>query len=442
MEKNIDITNSPKFHSTSGNVMVTNSSATDSIIGNINAGFQQMGYSYIGDYNSNSSYNGIFDLQFTIGGGERCSSARAYLQSDRPNLFVMKNSVVTKIKFNAQKVATGVLVSTDHSNCPLMQLYANQEVILSAGALNTPKILLQSGIGQANDLDPFNIIQISNVPVGNNLQDHPTGIVFVALNPNAGAKNLFSFIGDSFNYLFAREGYLSNLGSTKRQLFMNLNSNTERYPDMQYVAYNFPKNFGLLGNVISSFGFKDEVTSVVQSYNKDYEILMYWVFMLNPKSTGTVKLKSANPLDPPKITTGFFSDPQGSDLSKMIRSFQFLQSFLQTPAMSVLAPVIIPFNFTNCQNAGSFWSSKYLECYTKFFTGTGYHPTGTAKMGNTSDTTAVINQFFQVKGVSKLRVVDASVFPSVPTGNTQCPTYTIAEYAADVIKQQTDWNSF
>lgn len=438
MEKNQDITNDPTFHSTTGKVMVTNSTSTDNnFIDACSAGFQQMNYPYIGDYNSDpSSYNGIFDIQFTISGGERCSAARAYLQNVKPNLFVMKNTVVTKVKFNKQNVATGVIIRPPQdSGFSKKQLYANKEVILSAGALNTPKILLQSGVGQSADLSPFGIKQISDVPVGENLQDHIFAYIFVAFNSNAATGSLFDNIGAANNYLFHRTGPLSNLGSTNKQMFLNLDSTVAKYPDIQIQMTSLSKNFDLLRNTTGSLGYGDEVIKVLEEYNSNFDTMIIEAALLHPLSVGSVKLSSSNSLSAPNITAGYFTDTEGSDLSRIIKTFKIVQEFLQTPAMAALSPTIIPFEFTNCHQAGSFWSSAYLDCYRKYFTGTGLHFTGTAKMGEASDPTAVVDQFFRVKGVTKLRVVDASVFPFVFTGNTQCPTYTIAEYAADVIKQ-------
>lgn len=443
MEKNLDLTkiNSQPYHSIVGPVMVTPSINTNAFAGTIASAYQQMGYAPVADFNQNVGYSGIVSPQFTISGGKRCSAARAYLQFGKSNLFIMKNTVVTKVVFNAQNVTTGVIVSTQNSSCPTMQLYVRKEVILSAGALNTPKILLQSGVGKAADLLPLQIAPIGanpELPVGENLQDHPCGITFVAYN--ASTSILPSFFSEALGHLVAATGLYSSLGPLNTQLFVNLGNSSAMYPDIQVLVETYPKNFSWLTNLTASIGLKNEAHSVLQEYNQNYDILMISTCLLNPLSAGTVKLKSSSPSDTPKIKTGYFTDTLGSDANKMIAAFKLVQKFLQTSTMSALSPTIIPFNFTNCQNESySFWSTEFLSCYLTYFTTSGMDLTGTAKMGHSLDPTAVVDSLtFSVLGVKKLRVVDASIFPSVFTGNMQCPTYILAEYASVIIAATSD----
>lgn len=435
-EGNTDTTKNPLFHNFTGPLIVSNSTFVSPLNDAITAGWQQLNYQYSTDYNTNASYNGIFDMQFTVGKGERCSSARAYLlqsqQYQRPNLFIMRNSIVTKVNFNLFKVATSVQVSTPYSSCLNITMIAKKEIILSAGALNTPKILLQSGVGKAADLAPFGIPQVADLPVGNDLQDHVFGINFIAVNMTSAPISTFDSIIDAMNYLLFRTGSLSNLGVLRRQAFINLNSTTARYPDFQFKHFFFPRQFPLVQKLLTDLGLKDEVISKVVQYNQNNDILMIFNILLNPLSTGTVKLSSANPLAPPTITTGYFTDPGNVDLNKQIQAYQTIQKFLATPVMSQFSPEFITFNeFTNCLSSGPFNSSAFWNCHRTFFTGTLWHPVATAKLGSLQDSNGVLDPNFKVKGfISNLRVVDASVFPKIPSSNTQCPTYTIAEYAA------------
>lgn len=433
LEKNVDIANDPIFHSTTGKILITNASVTDEIIEVITEGFKQLNLPYVGDFNKNASYVGIFDAQFTIGAGERCSSARAYLQDVKSNLFVMKNSIVTRVIFDSEKRATGVEVNTKNSECPSLQVYADKEVILSAGALNTPKILLQSGIGKIEDLTPYKISQIADVPVGYNLQDHVYGMTLLSITRIHSNSLIAEYSKESIRYMLRREGILANAGYARRHIFVNFDEDSgtkSSYPDMQLHIERIPRD--VTGTV--DVGFRKEVEDVLLALNDDQDVLLVVTAITNPKSMGTVKLQSSDFSQAPNITAGFFTDAEDADLNKMIQSFQLVQKFSETPAMSALNAKIIKFNFTNCQIEGPFWSSEYLNCYRKFFTSSSFHPSGTVKMGKSSDPTAVLNEEFKVKGVKNLRVVDASVFPKIPSSNLQCPIYTIAEYAADIIK--------
>jgi choline dehydrogenase len=173
-EGNTDIVISDNgYHGTTGTLKVS-SIGRDPFTDSLEAGFNQLGYKSMADYNA-QTYNGFVRLQVTIDGGERSSAYRAFLvpAKNRTNLFVMKDSLVTRIIFKGNK-ATGVLVETAELLCPSIKLFATKEVIISAGSLGSPKILLQSGIGRPADL-PAGITPRKDLPVGYNLQDRSCG---------------------------------------------------------------------------------------------------------------------------------------------------------------------------------------------------------------------------------------------------------------------------
>lgn len=158
------------YHGTTGPVTVSDYGSTDPLINVLKTGFTQTGYKLLRDWNS-KEYNGLVEVQGTIKDGERMSAARAYLLpiKSRPNLTVMKGSMVEKILFSGNK-AIGVNIVTRNRDCPNIQVYARREVIIAAGAMGTPKILQKSGIGRSVDLRPFGISQKVDLAVGYNYQ--------------------------------------------------------------------------------------------------------------------------------------------------------------------------------------------------------------------------------------------------------------------------------
>lgn len=437
-EDNMDFTSS-SYHGTGGYLTVSNYSSTDPLIPVLKDAFSQLGYKQLSDYNSRL-YNGFAELQGTIRGGERCSAARAFLLPIKSNtrLFVMKGSTVSKVILNGY-IATGVNVKTGNADCPNIVLNATKEIILSAGALGSPKILLQSGIGRSADLTPFGISQVVSLPVGNNLQDHVLSVHFLKVNPNAPMQTIDDDLWDVQNYYFYRKGNYSNLGAMNYNGFINITDVNATYPDVQLSFYRFAKSQLYFFTILSNFGFKDEYISTLVKLNYDFEIVMVFTVLLNPKSRGTVKLRSSDPFASPKIVSGFLSVAE--DVNTLVGGIQKMHRLIKTDAMQQTSAEFVKFSIPECDSlpypydpSETSVSTDYWKCYLKYFTMSLWHPTGTCKMGSSADPTTVVDKKLRVFGISKLRVADASIMPSITTGNTQCPTYMIGEKAADMIK--------
>jgi choline dehydrogenase-like flavoprotein len=420
------------YHGTTGPVGVSDYRSTDPFIQNIKDAFTQLGYKNLRDWNS-KEYNGLFETQGTIKGGERMSSARAYLLPirNRPNLTVMKGSLVEKVLFTGSK-ANGVNIVTKNPDCLNIKVYARKEVILSAGALGTPKILLKSGIGKPADLTPFGITSIKNLPVGDNFQDHPKSVHFIKINPNAVNQNILNIMYDAAEFYFNRTGKFSNLNVMNYMALINSTDANATYPNAHYIFYRFEKSQELFSDIISRLGYKQEFIDQLISINQNYQILMVFNHLPNPYSRGTVKLRSSNVWDYPKIVTNWFQDSR--DVDTLLSGYVKVEEIVNTQAFQNASAELIKFTIPECDPI-PYPSDEYRRCYIKYFTASGWHQSSTVKMGPSTDPTAVVDPRLRVHGIQGLRVADVSITPNVVTPNTQCTAYVIGEKAADMIKQ-------
>lgn len=367
---------------------------------------QEIGWPYIPDFNCPEP-EGIGFYQVTQKNGQRHSAASAYLKPilSRPNLTVLTEATVTRLLFSESRVV-GV-ESVKKGQTP-HQVNRGQEVILSGGAINSPQLLLLSGIGPADHLKKLGIAVKLDLPgVGQNLQDHlVAGVFYECVQPVTlkGADSLVNFL----NYLLFKQGSLT---SNVAEAGGFVKSKAELpSPDLQlHFAPIFFYNHG---------------------FSKwENHALTLGVTQLRPQSRGYIQLRSANPLDPPIIQPNYFSHE--ADIQCTLRGIQLADKIFQASAFApwrgdMIVPREIPL-----PQPGSAEENQQIAAYIRENTQTLYHPVGTCKMGN--DPMAVVNSRLQVRGVAGLRVVDASIMPTIISGNTNAPTIAIAEKAAEII---------
>ena len=338
--------------------------------------------------------------------GTRLSSARAFLHPalDRANLTVMANTMVRRILFDRGR-AVGLEIETGGARSTIA---ARREIILCAGATNSPHLLMLSGIGPQDHLHEMGIDLIHHLPgVGAHLQDHPT--VHVAMeNPSAesyavSAKVLPRILASPFKYLLKREGMLaSNVAEAGGFLCTD---GTGR-PDIQITFLA---------------GLKLDARSVPRRHG-----YMGLIQLLRPKSSGSVRLASNRPEDKPVIDPNFFADPY--DMQTLIAGFRACRHIFAQPALAAMTGAEI-------EPGAQHQSDAEIDAALRKIVNTAYHPTGTCKMGSDSDPMVVVDNRLRVRGVSGLRVVDASVMPDIISGNTSAPTMMIAQRAAQFILQ-------
>lgn len=445
------------YHGTSGPLSVSNSGLfADDLIPYLRAAAQESNYKEIVDFNCGPDvgWNGFVNVRQTINAGRRDSAGSAFISRLKgvSNFYMVRNAhassvIISKNNPTNTPLVTGVNVVTDETKCPKISFQATREVILSAGALNTPKILLASGIGRATDLQKCNTPQILDLNVGNNFQDHVYSIHFFTV-PGSINKiwNSVSFatylIDQAVQYSTSFTGYFSFISSIHYQGYVNTLDPNSKQPEVQWTPYRFDQNTPEMQTIFEKhFGYTPEIATQIANANKEFSVIQVFNTVLNPKSKGSVKLRSCtDPRDPPIINANYFSDP--ADMDTTVRGYNALKQFFNSPTMKSLGVKELKLNISEC-NPLPENSDAYARCYIKYITASEWHVTGTAKMGSLTDPNAVVDSNFRVIGVKRgtsttrtnpmLRVVDASIFPNVPSCNTMCPTYTIAEKAADVI---------
>ena len=356
------------------------------------------------DFN-NLTQEGVGYFQLSTHKGLRCSAAVAYLKpaKERSNLTILTNSQVSKVIFENKK-AVGVEFIQQGSK---KTIRSNKEVILSAGAIQSPQILQLSGVGPAKLLQELNIPVVHDLPgVGENLQDHLQFRLIYELNqPISTNIQLSSWFGQlkmGLEWLLFRGGPLS-IGINQGGLFTRVMKDSKT-PDIQFHMATLSAD--MAGGKVHPFsGF---TMSVCQ---------------LRPESRGYVRIQSADPLSPPKMVANYLATQLDRDTS--VAAVNFARKIAQTEPMRSLVTREVKPNKPQsdeeilefCRNTGA----------------TIFHPTGTCQMGPDSNPMAVLDSSLRVRGVEGLRVVDCSAMPTVPSGNTNWPAVMLGERAADLI---------
>ncbi|CAB0043380.1 unnamed protein product [Trichogramma brassicae] len=383
----------------------------------------------------------------TLRDGLRLSTAKAFLRpcSSRKNLHIATNSFVEEIMIGeTSKTAYGVKF---RRGLRRYSVYANCEVIASAGAIQTPQLLMLSGVGPADHLLKVGIPVIQDLPgVGQNLQDHVAmgGLSYLIDAPKheAHESHDFSFVLPKLMTLntvlqFVRNetGPLYLVPECEAMAFVNTKLNDESmhdFPDVQLFLSSAADNadgglFGIHGcGLCEEFyaGLYDDIL-----YQDSYAAVP---LVLRPKSRGYIKLRNSDPKYQPIIVPNYFDDPR--DLEVLVEAAKFVDRLSLTPTMRSINARPNGNVIRECA-AHEFRSDDYWRCQARHYTMTIYHPTGTCKMGPMTDSMAVVDAKLQVHGITGLRVIDASIMPNIVTGNTNAPTIMIAEKGADMIKE-------
>lgn len=368
----------------------------------------------------------------TAASGKRQSTATSYLNTvkNRPNLKVIKYSHVNRILINdLNKLAFGVEVERHGT---IMKFFADKEIVLSAGSINTPQLLMLSGIGPRKHLESKNIQCVVDLPaVGQNLQDHLIIPVTIYGNePGEGSYAEKNF--EVIEYLYNRTGYLAQFGFSDVLNFYSNEENATR-PLFQNHLMIFHKNSTDARNWFGS-SYKMPVVNSVVKQNSKFALYVFIFNLLHPCSTGNVSLNTSNPKDKPLIYMNNFEDP--SDLEASVEGIKMLTKIVNTSYFKAIGGFLGRMNWPPCDKF-ELDSKEYWACICTNMVITIFHPVGTAKMG--SDTNySVVNSKLKVHKINGLRVIDASIMPSLTSGNTNAPTIMIGERGSDIIKK--DYN--
>ena len=369
---------------------------------------EQCGFKKNDDFNGEMQ-DGIGYFHVTQEKGVRCNAAKAYLTGteSRSNLQVFKNTNVIKIDFDGKRAA-GVTCTKDQQT---LKLTVKREVILSAGAFGSPQLLMLSGVGPKAHLATLGIPVVADRSnVGQNLQDHLDCLITRRYN-DAG------LFGPSLKAIL----YF-------RKMWLNYKNNK-----LGKLTSNFSESGGFI-RTEAGLDKPDVQLHFVIAPGDNHGRTKHWgqgyalhVCCLRPHSRGTVSLASNDPTQAPLIDPNFLSDKR--DMQAMVRAYRAGQAILQADAFAdVRGRPLIPEPALEDEAA--------IEQYLRIRSDTIYHAVGTCRMG--SDEQSVVDVNLRVRGVDNLRVVDASIMPTLIGGNTNAPTIMIAEKAVDLIKRAID----
>ncbi|MCM5705066.1 GMC family oxidoreductase [Larsenimonas salina] len=371
---------------------------------------QELGLPYVNDFNDNAC-EGVGYYQTTTFEGERYSTSKAYLSQVRkhPRLTVLSDTDVERVIIEGG-AATGI--KARHAKKGEMTLHARREVILSAGAIGSPRILMQSGIGHRDHLAEHGIECLSDLPVGDNLQDH------LHLSINASLKAPTSLYGQDTGIKALRHGgeWLMHRSGLMTSNVLEggafLDTNNEGRPDTQ--IHFMP--------VLDTW---DDPNGIGKGRTHGITLK---VGHLRPASRGTVRLTHSGST---AINANFLAAPE--DVEHQVRALRAGLALLDTPALSgVIDEVFSPPEARHLMTQDAAESQPALEAFVRQYCKTTYHPVGTCRMGPDAET-SVVDLELKVHGVNGLRVIDCSVFPTLPGGNTNAPTIAVAEKGADHI---------
>ena len=377
---------------------------------------QQAGHRLNPDFNG-PEQEGVGVYQVTHKNGERFSAAKAYLTPHlgRPNLQVITNALTTRVLTDARDGrprAVGVAYRPDGGRGAeqTLHLQPGGEVLLSAGAFGSPQLLMLSGIGPAAHLREHGIHVLRDLPgVGENLHDHPD-VVMVVNAPKVtelfgiSLPGVANMVKGLFEWRRSRSGPLTTNFAEAGGFIKS--APTEAIPDLQ------------LHFVVGKLVDHGRKTVLGHGYSCH-------VCLLRPKSRGTLRLASADPQVMPLIDPAFLRD--ADDVARLVRGFKVMRTLLQQPALARHGGV---------ESAASreAVSDAQIEQFIRGHADTIYHPVGTCRMGPDPAAGAVVDARLRVHGVDGLRVVDASVMPSVVGGNTNAPVIMMGEKATDMIR--------
>ncbi|XP_052257319.1 glucose dehydrogenase [FAD, quinone]-like [Dreissena polymorpha] len=417
----IESLKSSPYHSQGGPIAVSYGHVTELNEHILKAG-QRLGYD-VTDYNAKDQH-GFSTVPKSLRDGVSARSGLEYIgKKQMRNLHVSLQSFATKIQIDkSDKTAKGVYYIKHGSK---FYVKARREIIISGGTINTPQLLLLSGIGPSDHLKEKNIPVITDLPVGQNLQDH----LYIPLLSHIN-QSLSITIDDVESYWMKLRFSLQGKGiystsTLDTSAFLHLvNPNVgKRYPDIQMI---FEATL-YSSNVLN---YEDYIAHALLNSDAKQHGFTSAICLTRPFSRGQITLKSNDPFDHPTIDPKYLEDER--DVNTLIGGIRVWEKLMETPEMKALGVDIDRMKMPFCSKH-KFRSDEYWECLIRHIGISMYHHSGTCKMGPIEDHSTVVDPELRVKGIQGLRVADASVFPNVTSGNINAPVIMVGEKAADLI---------
>lgn len=409
--------------------------------------FRSIGFPLNYDINSKSQI-GVSKMVGYVYRGQRMSTARGFLAREdvKSVLKVAKNTMCTGVIINKKRVARGVTAIQNHIS---LKLYARKEVILSAGTIGTPQILMLSGVGPSDHLKSTGIPVKVDLPVGKGMTDHVLPVLVLQVDKS---DSFLQFAFDRLQFLVTTatqlidllvnsRGALTSNGLTDINIFANTycydfgqkrltnessNGSDCEVPNLQIINAYIEKYLVPLVKPIfkQTTNFNDNVIEQISEANRQYAFIVISPILLEPRSVGTVQLASRDPLVPPDIYPNYLGDVR--DVENIMRSIRIVEDIVgrhtfkrhNASLLHLVLPGCPPYEVDD---------EEYWRCYIRHMTFAVYHAAGTAPLGT------VLDERLRVHGVERLRVADLSALPRVPRTNTAAVTIAIGERIADFL---------
>lgn len=391
------------------------------------------------DYNSPDEL-GFGKVQVTMAKGHRYSAAKAFLHyhKKRKNLHILPETTATKILIDPQtNTAYGVEFVRRNIKYTVT---VRKEVIVSAGPIASPQLLMLSGVGPREHLNSLGIPVLNDLQVGRTLYDHICfpGLIFTLNTTNVSFsesralefRSVTAWLRDGES-IVSSPGGVEGIGYIKTQV----SDDPEDVPDIELISIG--------GSIVSDGGpdgskavrkgmrIKEEVFNQAFGVIDNTDTWSAFPMLLHPKSAGYVELKNTNPFSHPRMVGNYLSDPR--DVATFIAAIRYIEALANTEPFKKFGAQVHPAYYSICQGL-IFDSDEYWECALRILTATLHHQIATCRMGPAGDPQAVVDPELRVHGMQRLRVVDSSVIPRTISAHTNAPAIMIGEKAADMIK--------
>lgn len=387
------------------------------------------------DFFDVKNHQGFVSSIAIVKNGLRVNAAKAFLKNanKKYNLKISANSLVKKIIFEGEKA---VGVEFENSVGELIQVKCKKNVVLSAGPIGSPKLLMESGVGPKALLDSLKIpVVVENNNVGLNLQAHPTFLGIVVKFEMQPVKS-YSISEMVFEYLMKHTGPLATIGLCSFTGFIDIDGNG--IPDIQILFYYYSQDDTVfMPSQLDAFNFNDNITEQIIDLNEENDIKLIGISLLRPKNTGKVTINRTCDGDEyePVIEFGSLDD---EDVDTLVKAIHWVKNLVESVAFKHYGPKIVPLKIEGGPEP-DVDSDEYWKCAIKHLTIMNIQMTGTSSMA-TDSSKGVVDEDLNVFGTEGLMVVDSSALPIMFSAESCAPSIMVAEKAADIIKEKLGCN--